>query len=127
MDIYIEGPIRVSIIVVEFDERVPSMRFSVEVFVEKFDCSMLIKKTCWVECAIFDSFIESLRCGRNARVEDMGKEFSLFVDAGNSKLIWSFTKEDIVGNTLAASGEEVLLEGAKERILQAFEGYPRWW
>ena len=127
MDIYIECPIRVSITVVEFDERVPSMKFSVEVFVEKFDCSMSIKKTCWIECAIFDSFIKSLRCGRDARIEDMGKEFSLFVDAGNSQLIWSCTKEDIASNTIAASGEEVLLEGAKERILQAFEGYPRWW
>lgn len=96
-------------------------------FVEKFDCSVLIKKTCWVECAIFDSFIESLRRGCGARIEDIDKEFSLVVDAGSGKLIWSCIKKDIAGNTIAANGEEGLLEGAKERILQAFEGYPRWW
>lgn len=127
MDINIDSPIRVSINVVEFDEHIPSVKLLVDVFSEKFGCSISVNTTCWVECVVFDSFVDLLKSGKTALIADMSNDFSLAVDVERSKLVWSYTKTDISGNVMRASGEEFLAEGASDRILLAFESYPKWW
>lgn len=42
---------------------------------------------CWVECAVFDAFVDMLKRGRVARIEDMNNDFSLLVDVENKN--WS--------------------------------------
>ncbi|WP_431080264.1 hypothetical protein [Pseudomonas thivervalensis] len=127
MDIQIDSPIRVAIKLVEFDEHIPSIKFSVEMLVEKFEFSFSISMSCWVECAVFDSFVDMLKQGRVARIEDMNNDFSLLVDVENNKLVWSCVKKDVAGGSIGVAGEEVLVDGAGDRILQAFESYPKWW
>lgn len=127
MDINIDSPIRVSINVIEFDEHIPSIKLLVDVLDEKFGCSVSVNTTCWLECAAFDSFVDLLRAGKTALISDMSNDFSLVVDAERSKLVWSYAKTDISGNIMRAGGEELLVEGAKNRILSAFENYPKWW
>lgn len=127
MDINIDGPIRVSLDVIEFDERIPSVKLLVDVLAEKFGCSVSVNTTCWVECTAFDSFVDLLRAGKTALISDMSNDFSLAVDSERSKLVWSYARTDISGNVMRAGGEELLVEGAKDRILLAFENYPKWW
>jgi len=127
MDIDIVSPIGISIDVVEFDERIPLMKFIVKVFVEKFECSISVNTACWVECAAFDSFLGQLKLGGEAKFQDINKDFSLWIDVEKSRLIWSCIKRDVAGNTMGANGEEFLIEGAIDRILEAFESYPQWW
>ncbi|WLG22501.1 hypothetical protein PSH91_22665 [Pseudomonas sp. FP1154] len=127
MDIQIDSPIRVAINLVEFDEHIHSIKFFVEIVVDKFEFSFSVSMGCWVECAVFDAFVDMLKRGRVARIEDMNNDFSLLVDVENKKLVWSCVKRDVAGNAIGAGGEEVLVDGAANRIKQAFESYPKWW
>ena len=127
MDINIDNPVRLFINVIEFDEKVPSIKLLVDVLAEKFGCSVSVNTTCWVECAVFDSFVGLLRSGQTALISDMSSDFSLVVDVERGKLAWSYGREDVNGNVVRAGGEDILAEGAQDQILLAFENYPKWW
>ncbi|WP_445621384.1 hypothetical protein ACUN8C_06175 [Kushneria sp. Sum13] len=127
MDIKLKTPVQFSASTVEFDERLPSVKFEINLLVEKFCYSISVNIVCWVECAVFDSFINALRLGGDALIKDMSDEFSIAINSEKNRLIWSCSKIDAYGNLARASGEEVLSEDDKSRITSAFENYPRWW
>ncbi|MBI6622018.1 hypothetical protein YA0783_27430 [Pseudomonas corrugata] len=127
MDIKIDNPIRVGMSLIEFDDRIPSIKFSVELCVEKFEFSFSVNMTCWIECAVLDTFVDMLKRGRIARIQDMNNDFSLVFDCENNKLVWSCVKRDVSGNVINTGGEEALADGAMATVLQEFENYPKWW
>ncbi|WP_434672570.1 hypothetical protein [Pseudomonas sp. R1-15] len=127
MDIKIDSPIRVGMSLLEFDDRIPSIRFFVELSVEKFEFSFSIKMSCWIECAVLDTFVDMLKRERVARMHDVNNDFSLVVDCENNRLLWSSVKRDVFGNAINTGGEEALANGATSKILQEFESYPKWW
>jgi hypothetical protein len=127
MDIKIDSPIRVGMSLLEFDDRIPSIRFFLELSVEKFEFSFSIKMSCWIECAVLDTFVDMLKRGKVARMQDMNNDFCLIVDCENNRLFWSSVKSDVSGNAINTGGEEALADGATSKILQEFENYPKWW
>lgn len=127
MDIAIESPVRISMNVIEFDEHVPSMRLALSIVVKKFSGTFSVDAVCWMECSEFDAFMASIRSGENAKIVDMNREFSILIDVENVRFLWSLSKKDIEGGVVEASGNEILRDGDRERILSAFESYPKWW
>lgn len=126
MDINIDSPIKISMEVIEFDEKVPSVKFLVRVATEKFDRSVSVNMTCWMECAAFDSFILFLKSKKNASLKDMSGDFSISVDFDRSKLIWSYDRADVHGNVMRAGGDQILVDGI-EKVIMEFEDFPKWW
>lgn len=127
MDINIDRPIEISIDVIEFDEKIPSIKILLRMVAEKFGRSILVNTTCWLECAVFDEFIHLLRDGKFASIKDMSGDFFMAVDVKRGKFVWSYANTDLNGNVMRAGGEEFLVDGAKEKILMEFESFPKWW
>ena len=127
MDIYLNGPIEIALDVIEFDEHLPSIKLRVGIVAEKFDGSISVNTCCWVECAVFDLFVESLKSGKDALFHDMSNGLSVSVSAEDHKMAWFYTSTDIDSNEMRAGGNEFLADGDRERIISAFEYFPRWW
>ncbi|MGS1010523.1 hypothetical protein [Achromobacter anxifer] len=113
--------------VIEFDEKIPSIKIAVNLAVEKFGRSVSVNMTCWVECAVFDLFIDSLKNDKTASIKDMSDEFFISVDVERNGFVWSCSSADFNGNVMKAEGEESLADDAKGMILTAFESFPKWW
>lgn len=60
MDIEFSRPIRISLDVVETDERLPSVKFKFEVESNAFSESFLYRGEVWIACKDFDIFNHSL-------------------------------------------------------------------
>lgn len=50
MDIEITNPVNIKLDVIEFDEHVPSLKFSVSISVEKFGYKAEVNTHFWIEC-----------------------------------------------------------------------------
>ncbi|NUU64728.1 hypothetical protein HQN64_01195 [Enterobacteriaceae bacterium BIT-l23] len=127
MDIEISNPIRISLDVVELDEHVPSLKFSITIQVKKFSYSSEINSQLWIECQCFDAFIDSMRKGDTAVLKDMNDFFELRVNSDQGWLEWSCAREDLEGNVTSAQGKEKLTDQSKCTLYEAFSNYPKWW
>lgn len=127
MDIEISNPVNITLDVVELDEHVPSLKFSITVRVKKFGYSSEVNTQLWIECQSFDCFIDSMRRSETAVLEDMNNFFELSVDPVQGWLKWSCTKEDLEGNIASAQGKEKLTDQSIGVLYEAFNSYPKWW
>ncbi len=66
MDIEITNPVNIKLDVIEFDEHVPSLKFSVSISVEKFGYKAEVNTHFWIECQCFDKFVSCMNCGELA-------------------------------------------------------------
>lgn len=127
MDIEISSPINITLDVVELDEHVPSLKFSIKIQVKKFSYSSEVSSQLWIECQCFDSFIESMRMGDIAILKDMNSFFELRVNPVQGWLEWSCAKEDLEGNITSTQGKEKMTDESKHALYEAFNNYPKWW
>lgn len=127
MDIYLNGPIEIALDVIEFDEHLPSIKLRVGIVAGKFDGSISVNTCCWVECVVFDLFVESLKSGKDALFHDMSNGLSVLVSAEDHRMAWLYTSTDIDSNEMRAGSNEFLADGDREIIISAFESLPRWW
>lgn len=127
MDIEISSPINIALDVVELDEHVPSLKFSITIRVKKFSYSSEISSQLWVECQCFDDFIDSMRRGDKAVLKDMNGFFELRVNPVQGWLEWLCAREDLEGNVTSAQGKEKLTDQSQRTLYEAFNDYPKWW
>lgn len=127
MDIEITNPIGIKLDVIELDEHVPSLKFSVIITVKKFGYKAEVSSQFWIECQCFDEFISCMKSDRLASLKDMNDSFELVLDPINGQLNWSCMKEDINGGISISKGSENLDGTARQSICNAFNDYPRWW
>ncbi|EON0723546.1 hypothetical protein ACNC2Q_002317 [Escherichia coli] len=127
MDIEITNPVNIKLDVIEFDEHVPSLKFSVSISVEKFGYKAEVNTHFWIECQCFDKFVSCMNCGELAILKDMNDSFELILNPVAGVLNWSCMKEDINGSISLSKGSEKLDDAAKQSILRAFNDYPKWW
>ncbi len=127
MDIEISSPINITLDVVELDEHVPSLNFSITIRVKKFNYNSEINSQLWIEYQCFDEFIDSMRRSDTAVLKDMNGFFELRVNSVQGWLEWSCTREDLEGNITLAQGKEKLTDQSKRALYEAFNDYPKWW
>ncbi|WP_261422436.1 hypothetical protein [Serratia quinivorans] len=127
MDIKISSPINITMDVIELDEHVPSLKFSITILVKKFSYSSEINSQLWIECQCFDDFIDSMRNGDTAVLKDMNDFFELRVNPVQNWLEWSCAREDMEGNITSANGKEKLTDQSKRSLYEVFNDYPKWW
>ncbi|MDE1509050.1 hypothetical protein PWJ72_06210 [Serratia nevei] len=127
MDIEISSPINIKMDVMELDEHVPSLKFSITIRVEKFSYSSEVNSQLWIECQCFDDFVDSMRRGGIAVLKDMNGFFELRVNPAQSWLEWSCSKEDLEGYFASVQGKEKLTEQSMRTLYEAFNDYPKWW
>ncbi|WP_248793316.1 hypothetical protein [Escherichia coli] len=127
MDIEITNPVNIKLDVIEFDEHVPSLKFSVSISVEKFGYKAEVNTHFWIECQCFDKFVSCMNCGELAILKDMNDSFELILNPVAGVLNWSCMKEYINGGISLSKGSEKLDDAAKQSILRAFNDYPKWW
>lgn len=127
MDIEINHPININLDAVELDEHIPSVKFSITIQVKKFNYSAEVNSQLWIECQIFDEFIDSMRRGDTAVLKDMNDFFELRVNTAQNWLEWSCAREDLEGNVISVQGKEKLTEQSKRTLYEAFNDYPKWW
>ncbi|EEW1923084.1 hypothetical protein KZW42_003983 [Escherichia coli] len=127
MDIEITNPVNIKLDVIEFDEHVPSLKFSVSISVEKFGYKAEVNTHFWIECQCFDKFVSCMNCGELAILKDMNDSFELILNPVAGVLNWSCMKEDINDGISLSKGSEKLDDAAKQSILRAFNDYPKWW
>ncbi|OKB73136.1 hypothetical protein [Escherichia coli] len=94
MDIEITNPVNIKLDVIEFDEHVPSLKFSVSISVEKFGYKAEVNTHFWIECQCFDKFVSCMNCGELAILKDMNDSFELILNPVAGVLNWSCMKED---------------------------------
>ena len=132
MDIQFENPFKFQLEVLETDDHVPSLRTSVRVIIEQFQHKLQSEGTFWIECVVWDRFVQALRTPSADAVSlhDMSENFMLSVQNTEQGLVleWKLVKADIGGkrhitvNLVAAIDEEILA-----RIRQPFDDFPVWW
>ncbi|TNV09206.1 hypothetical protein FH968_23440 [Buttiauxella sp. B2] len=127
MDIEISSPINITMDVIELDEHVPSLKFSITIRVKKFSYSSEINSQLWIECQCFDDFIDNMRKGDTAVLKDMNDFFELRVNPMQNWLEWSCAREDMEGNITSANGKEKLTDQSKHSLYEVFNDYPKWW
>ncbi|MCW3405631.1 hypothetical protein [Escherichia coli] len=89
MDIEITNPVNIKLDVIEFDEHVPSLKFSVSISVEKFGYKAEVNTHFWIECQCFDKFVSCMNCGELAILKDMNDSFELILNPVAGVLNWS--------------------------------------
>ncbi|MBS3047340.1 hypothetical protein [Enterobacter mori] len=127
MDIEINSPINIILDVVELDENIPSIKFSVTIRIRKLCYSCEVNSQFWIVCQEFDRFIDNMKRGDVAILKDMNHFFELRVFSSQGWLEWSCGKEDLEGNVTAFQGKEKLTEESTRTIYEAFNDYPKWW
>ncbi|TDB59474.1 hypothetical protein [Photorhabdus khanii] len=127
MDIEVNSPINITLDMMEVDEHLPSIKFDIMIRVKKFSYSLEANSQVWVECQVFDMFIDSIRKDNIATLSDMNGLFELKLDPVQGCLKWSCSKEDLDSYITLAKGEEKLTDELKWLLYKAFNDYPRWW
>jgi hypothetical protein len=128
VDIEIDNPIHMTLDVIELDDHLPSMKFSVHMQVEKFGgYNLNINALVWIECQSFDNFVINMRKGEVALLRDMNSNFELQIDPFRGCIEWSLLKEALDGYSTSARGCEKLTDESKRAFYDAFNNYPKWW
>lgn len=125
MDIEIKDPIEISMDVLEIDEHLPSMKFTIIINVRETYYSMAISSEIWVECSVFDAFVNSLKRKNKATLIDMDNLFQLVIEP--TQLAWCCSKINLDGRLIQGLGEASLTNDIQQKILDVFEDYPKWW
>lgn len=127
MDIEITNPVNIKLDVIELDEHVPSLKFSVSISVEKFGYKAEVNAHFWIECQCFDQFVNCMNRGKLAIFKDMNDSFELVLNPVAGEFNWLCMKEDINGGIAISKGSEKLNDAASQSISHAFNDYPKWW
>lgn len=127
MDIEITNPLGIKLDVIELDEHVPSLKFSVTITVKKFGYKAEVNSQFWIECQCFDEFISCMKSGKLASLKDMNSSFELVLNPVSGHIDWLCMKEDINGSVCISKGREKLDNAARQSICSAFYDYPKWW
>ncbi|WP_156956450.1 hypothetical protein [Stenoxybacter acetivorans] len=127
MDISISNPINISMDLLEIDKHLPSIKFDIKINVKKFGYSLVVNTQIWIECSVFDLFIEAMRKGEIARLMDINRLFELTIDVAQNRLQWFCAKENLDACITLAKGEEMLTNESRDIIYSTFNDYPRWW
>ncbi|MBK0414507.1 MULTISPECIES: hypothetical protein [Chromobacterium] len=127
MDIEISNPIKMQFDLQEFDDHLPSLKFTVGLISSKFGFDLNVKTGVWIECQNFDNFVKDLGAGRRASLVDIENNFMLEIDSNSRHLDWSLKKNGLDGGEVMISGRELLTIDACSVIYNSFFNYPKWW
>lgn len=127
MDIEITNPINITFELIEIDEHIPSLNFDVTIIVKKFGYNSEVHFQTWIECHIFDEFLNCLSRDAIACLKDMNNCFELVLNPMIGTFEWSCKKEDFNGGIIFSKGGEKLNPDDKGLIYRAFSGFPKWW
>ncbi len=128
MDIEFFRPIRISLDVVESDDRLPSVKFKCEVESNAFSESFLYRGEVWIACKDFDIFSQNL--GRvSCQLTSLDGLFSLEIvqAADRDGFRWSRRKESIVGAVVEMKYESSLTRDEISAIKNSFDSFAKWW
>ena len=132
MKIEIKQPIALCLEVVETDDHVPSMCVQVEIVVAQFQHTCRYDGSFWIECANWDSFVQSLRAPTEEGValRDMNECFLLAIQKidGCLSLVLEFAKSDVGGSRqMKFAFTSAIDDDALAKIKDEFLEFPAWW
>lgn len=128
MDIEFFRPIRISLDVVETDERLPSVKFKFEVESNAFSESFLYRGEVWIACKDLDIFNYSL--GRTScHLTSLDGLFSLEIVQGSGRYVlrWFRRKESVFGAVAEMKYESSLDSDDISAIKSSFDSFAKWW
>ncbi|MDF7675806.1 hypothetical protein PT286_03540 [Neisseriaceae bacterium ESL0693] len=127
MDIMINHPIKIFMETIEIDDHLPSLKFNIKFFIDKYGFNASLEGNFWIECIVFDSFIKNLQSSKLAILHDLDQNMKLEINTAQQKMYWFCVKDDLNGNLVRfESTEQISLDEQKE-VLNQFQAYPQWW
>lgn len=132
MDIRFKSPFSFGLQIVEVDDRVPSLRADIEIAVDQFQHAFQYKGHIWIECSVWDGFVEALHMPSREAVSlhGMNDDFALVLqetEAGIA-LTWRLSKTDLDGRRrMAVEFTCKVNEDDLAAIRRQFDEFPTWW
>jgi hypothetical protein len=131
MEIKIEKPFTLYLIVVGVDKHIPSMKADVVVEVQQFGHKLECRGSFWFDCGVWDAFVKDLYgiSANEANLVDMGGHFALQVapSLGNHEIAWEMKKVDVMGGIATASFRSPIDDDARSHVTGQFMAFDRWW
>lgn len=127
MDIIINHPIKIFMETIEVDDHLPSLKFNIKFFINKYDFNAALECNFWVECIVFDSFIKNLQSSKLAILHDFDHNMKLEINATQKKMYWFCMKDDLNRNVVKFEGKEQISLDEQKEVLNQFQAYPKWW
>lgn len=132
MQIEIERPFEFTLEVLETDDHVPSMRVQVRIVVAQFQHTFRYDGSFWIECAKWDSFVQSLlvSTAEGAVLHSMSGEFKLLVHRsdGCSSINFELAKSDVGSSReMKFIFKAAIDDDAFSKIKDEFVSFPIWW
>ena len=132
MQIEIKRPFEFTLEVLEADDNVPSMRVQVRVVVAHFQHTCRYDGSFWIECAKWDSFVQSLLVSpvEGAVLHSMSEEFKISVHQsdGHPSINFELAKSDMGnGRQMKFAFKAAIDDDAFSKIKEEFVNFPIWW
>ncbi|NUE67707.1 hypothetical protein [Snodgrassella sp. ESL0253] len=129
MSIKLNYPIDIIFEELEFDDCLPSIKFRVDVNVNKFNYKFNYSGELLIDCSVLDSFIKNLNKGKSSILNDMNKKFFIRINKTSEciKLIWLVKRQDIQGFLMKSGYKCVITEDECSLIRKEFNNYSKWW
>jgi hypothetical protein len=131
MEIKIEKPFRLHLVVVETDEHISSMKVHVTVDVQQFGHKLEYRGSFWLDCNVWDTFVTDLGNidSTEANLVDMSSHFALKLGtvAGKPEIAWEMKKTDVIGGATAASFRSPIDGDTLQHVAEQFAKFDRWW
>src|SRR6202000_2279313 len=104
MEIEIKQPVEIKMQLIETDDRLPSMKFKVDVFIKHpTGIASYTASDIWIDCAQWDKFVTDLSklhisSHETALLKSLSEYFCIKVNASNEKILFElFCKEPDTG------------------------------
>ncbi|MDF7666468.1 hypothetical protein PT273_01150 [Orbaceae bacterium ESL0727] len=130
MSLQLEKPIKISFEEIEIDDHIPSIKFSFITDVEQFSNFLQYKGDLWIDCSVWDQFVNDLITLKDIAVlNDMDEMFFIKIEKtkGIIEFCWSVTRQSISNDIIQSSYKTVISEDIFNHIKTQFVDYPKWW
>lgn len=131
MEINIERPFRLGFSVIEFDERIPSMRMQVAASAQQFGHRFEYQGALWFACSNFDSFVTNLASNDagEARLTDMSDYFTLQIRSTSEdhEVSWEMSRGDLIGGKATILFKSPIDEDVLAHLKSEVGKFERWW